>query len=144
MNLKIPYTTECAKPGSIGNRICDNENNHAVCNYDGLDCCEGDGGVGGRLDWIGDGECDDDNNNPQCNWDGGDCCRFDIVRTFCTECVCKERNIDGTIVTRSNCNFHFENFYVETCRFEMGYFIQPVSTSLSFKIWTNLNYDKIT
>merc|ERR1712151_317913 len=36
------------------------------------------------------GNCDDGNNNAGCAWDGGDCCLVKIVKTYCTECKCKD------------------------------------------------------
>ena len=78
----------CDKFVLVGDGICNDETNNAVCRFDGGDCC---------LDFIhsncsecicyfgqicaanfhplvGDGFCNDETNIGSCNYDGGDCC----------------------------------------------------------------------
>ena len=43
--------------------------------------------------WLnGNGKCDDDNNIAACNYDDGDCCLECVVKTDCTDCICKQDN----------------------------------------------------
>ena len=44
-------------------------------------------------DKKGNGWCNDENNTPECDYDGGDCCGCDVRAQRCTECLCKEPNI---------------------------------------------------
>ena len=53
----------------IGNGVCNIETNNAICNFDGLDCCE-------SYLLVGNGICDDETNTDECFNDGGDCCLF--------------------------------------------------------------------
>jgi len=46
-----------------------------------------------------DGECDDENNVAECEYDGGDCCGFEIVTTWCTECLCLDPDAGEATVT---------------------------------------------
>ena len=57
----------CPNQSSIGNGLCNSENNNAICNYDGGDCCP-------NIDLIGNEQCDYVNYNHVCLFDGGDCC----------------------------------------------------------------------
>ena len=50
------------------------QNNNAICNYDGGDCCP-------NSDLIRNDECDHVNYNHVCHFDGGDCC-FKYVDYF--------------------------------------------------------------
>ena len=54
----------------VNNGICNDETNHAECNFDGGDC----EGCAGDISLIGNGVCNEENNNPQCEYDGRDCC----------------------------------------------------------------------
>ena len=60
-------TEPCPNSAAMGNGICEHENNHATCNYDGGDCCP-------NQNTITDGECNLVNYNHKCLFDGGDCC----------------------------------------------------------------------
>jgi len=107
---------KCVKPGYKGDGFCDDENNHASCNYDDGDCCpitvkggkvKKDGckdckcldpfhqgpNTCGSIEYQGDGNCDDENNNAGCAYDKGDCCAGSVaggkVKTpYCKMCQC--------------------------------------------------------
>ena len=119
-----PTTESPCQDSWIGDGHCDDDNNNAVCNYDGGDCC-GDNvnmnycSVCQCLDpwyvqitdapattcqdsWQGDGYCDDVNNNAECNYDGGDCCGDNVILTYCSICQC----LDPAYVSGHYVNFH--------------------------------------
>ena len=48
-----------------------------------------------------DGKCDDENNIPECDWDGGDCCGCNIVKGVCSECACKDPEMQKFVDTGS-------------------------------------------
>ena len=81
----------CPNLDSVGNGICNPENDNSICNFDGRDCCLG------SISWIGDGYCDDITNTPQCNFDGGDCCLNSVVTSFCSVCECIENDQTDTV-----------------------------------------------
>ena len=61
----------CPNTTSIGNGLCNPENNIPICNFDGGDCCP-------NADLIGNDECDYVNYNHVCHFDSGDCCYQDL------------------------------------------------------------------
>ena len=101
---KKNFATFCKFPGKKGDKLCDDENNIAGCDWDGGDCCGSTKrakqyktctdckcrdctytwksdkcitkirGFCGSKGYDNDGFCDANNNNAGCNWDGGDCC----------------------------------------------------------------------
>jgi len=102
---------KCAEPAYKGDKVCDDGNNNAGCEFDGGDCCAKS--LGGAVDkkycsvckcldpnpkapapkcglpaYKGDGMCDDANNNAGCAYDGGDCCGPKVVKKYCSECKC--------------------------------------------------------
>ena len=87
-----PYKI-CPNYTSIGNGICNDENNNPICQYDGGDCClpnvnitacaechcnniDGDFDPCPSYGQIGDGQCNDINDNLICSHDGEDCYRY--------------------------------------------------------------------
>ena len=88
----------CDNISLVGNGICNDETNTAVCNYDGGDCCLEftskdnchlkETCRAGFHPSVGDGFCNDETNNEFCNYDGGDCCGYCIVKEHCSECIC--------------------------------------------------------
>ena len=52
----------------MGNGICNFENNHEGCDFDGEDCL-----IECKFNDSGNVGCDFYNNFPSCNWDFGDC-----------------------------------------------------------------------
>ena len=90
-NSIAPYEGHCPNYASIGDGICQDDNNVPICLYDNGDCCmkdidtsqckeclchslnEFDPCLEGHK--IGDGVCDLSNNNTICSFDGGDCSR---------------------------------------------------------------------
>ena len=98
----------CLDPSSIGDNICDDENNFKQCNYDGGDCCNG--GEWNSFIYctacrcldstrscvfpnkLGDNICDDENNFAECDYDEGDCCGPNTGNrySYCTDCRCLE------------------------------------------------------
>merc|ERR1712048_255486 len=100
----------CNLPNFVGDKVCDDENNNCMCNWDKGDCCgdkknykfckackcldpvktkKGCSGKCAVPDYKGDGNCDDDNNKCGCNWDGGDCCgKGSGSQKYCKECKC--------------------------------------------------------
>lgn len=92
----------CGHAAWKGDKVCDDDNNNAGCNWDGGDCCGAGNkykpyckkcecrdctfaaqkddctknimGACGAPKYKGDDICDDNNNNAGCAWDGGDCC----------------------------------------------------------------------
>merc|ERR1712032_1776728 len=113
---------KCSKPCKViswvGNKICDDENNHCGCNWDGGDCCGNKNDYRychkcscldetfvhadakckkncGVHQWKGDGKCDDANNVCGCDWDGGDCCGHakgsdQHQYGYCKKCRCRD------------------------------------------------------
>ena len=94
----------------VGDNQCDDETNHAGCNFDGGDCCGDNINTNfciecnckhqsacgkGFQGWVGDGYCDDLTNNAGCNYDGGDCCGDDINTEYCSLCSCRN---NGTTI----------------------------------------------
>ena len=93
---------DCGNITLIGDGVCHDEANTAVCNYDGGDCCL-DGNtehcaecfcyieefcLSGFLPYsVGDGFCNDETNNAACHYDGGDCCGK-VNADHCSECNC--------------------------------------------------------
>ena len=87
----------------VGDGLCNDETNTALCNYDGGDCClnvinkyycfecicflEEFCGTGFHP-LIGDGICHDDTNIFECSFDGGDCCVDNVNKMNCSECIC--------------------------------------------------------
>ena len=85
-----PYLI-CPNYTAIGDGICHDENNNAVCQYDGGDCCLANVNTtvckkchcntAGNFDpcpnykLIHDGQCNEVNNNLICSFDGEDCLR---------------------------------------------------------------------
>merc|ERR1712050_101758 len=106
----------CGAPDYVGDGVCDDNNNHKDCKYDGGDCCPKSvtGGVVkktyckeckcidpknqgppakstcGSPSYKGDGNCDDDNNNKGCEYDGGDCCAKTVKGGKVSKNYCKE------------------------------------------------------
>lgn len=92
---------------TLGNGVCDDAVNSAICHWDGGDCCPStcngsgcsnvfdcldpnatDSGTASACqvsspEWLGDGFCDavlePEYNSASCNWDGGDCCQETCV-----------------------------------------------------------------
>ena len=93
---------------TIGDSVCEDENNNARCSFDGGDCCMAnldktscseckckseDDVVNPHLvcqnySTIGDGICHDENNNVICQYDAGDCCLPNVNMTACIKCQC--------------------------------------------------------
>ena len=121
IDVNISLIIGCSNPESMGNRICNDENNIEACFFDGGDCCGSyvftdyctvcqclsDGGLSvangtcSNQYWVADYFCDDGNNNEGCNYDGGDCCEswFGDVwgfAEFCNECLCHSTGVNGT------------------------------------------------
>ena len=93
-----PYMI-CPNYTSIGNGICNDENNNPICQYDGGDCClpnvnitactechcnniDGDFDPCPSYGQIGDGQCNDINDNLICSHDGEDCYRYSTLYAF--------------------------------------------------------------
>ena len=87
----------------IGDGFCNDETNHAGCNYDGGDCCiyysnnekcsecscyHMETCIVGTHPWVGDGFCNDETNNLDCKYDGFDCCGSNINTELCSDCTC--------------------------------------------------------
>jgi hypothetical protein len=115
-----PKPKPCGAPDYVGDGVCDDNNNHKDCKYDGGDCCPKSvkGGIVkktyckeckcidpknqgppakpvkpatcGSPDYKGDGNCDDDNNNKGCDYDGGDCCAKSVNGGKVKKNYCKE------------------------------------------------------
>ena len=78
----------CDKFVLVGDGICNDETNNAVCRFDGGDCCLdvihsncsecicyfGQICAANFHPLVGDGFCNDETNIGSCNYDGGDCC----------------------------------------------------------------------
>jgi hypothetical protein len=69
-------------PQSVGNGICDDEQNTKDCGWDGSDCIDVDSiitlfpnclNLWDRIGEVGDDYCDEGANIAQCGFDGGDC-----------------------------------------------------------------------
>merc|ERR1719263_1234668 len=112
----IAPTPKCGQPAYKGDKVCDDDNNNAGCEFDGGDCCAKSLGgpvkkdyckkckcldpnpkapkppACGQEEYKGDGNCDDDNNNKGCEYDGGDCCAKSlggpVKKAYCKECKC--------------------------------------------------------
>ena len=91
----------CPFSASVGNGVCNPENNHAICNYDGGDCCPNAG-------LIKNDQCDYVNYNHVCQFDGGDCC---YKRYFSSDHSDMMHIGDGTCT-----KFHNH----EMCNYDMG------------------------
>ena len=65
----------------VGDGYCNDENNHADCNYDGGDCCP-------TPDLIANGFCNDETNHGICLFDGLDCCGSLVNQVHCSSCAC--------------------------------------------------------
>ena len=94
----LPITVPgCVDADLVGDGICDDETNVAVCNYDGGDCClayvnkdrctkcrchaREACALGNNPFTVGDGCCNIENNNKECLHDGLDCGMFWFVQT---------------------------------------------------------------
>ena len=80
---------------TIGDGVCNDENNTPVCQYDGGDCCLPNVNLTActecqcikdvnfdpcpRHEQIADGQCNEENDNLICSYDEEDCLRFEIV-----------------------------------------------------------------
>ena len=53
--------------------------------------------VCGKPQWSNDEFCDDENNNAGCNYDGGACCGQNVIKNFCSDCNCREKNSEESI-----------------------------------------------
>ena len=99
--------TDCCSGNviTIGDGICQDENNNGQCSFDGGDCCTAEVNTTScsicecmtqetilpfdpcpLFDKIGDGICNDENNNVICSYDGGDCCGSNIDTSNCSHC----------------------------------------------------------
>ena len=106
-NLVTPnciYSLDCsANVTLVGNGFCNDEVNHADCNFDFGECCvninmdqcsdctchhQENCVAGFTPSVVGDGFCNDGSNNADCNFDGGDCCGSCVLNNQCTECAC--------------------------------------------------------
>ena len=95
-----PFIVEgCSNISLVGDGVCNDETNNAVCNYDGGDCCFNVPTdscsecicylkelcmAGFYPSLIGDGFCNDETNIFECSYDGGDCCGACINKELCT------------------------------------------------------------
>ena len=108
-----------------GDGFCNDEVNHADCNYDEGDCCGYDVNtdhcsdctcfhnkscIAGNHPLVADGFCNDETNNADCNYDGGDCCGSCINTDYCSQCACLG-GADGTCHCKPNRIYysHFSN-----------------------------------
>ena len=66
------FLVTCELPKLVGNLVCNQQNNHEGCDFDGGDCYEHECDAY-SLYLMGDGYCAQDNNYESCNFDGGDC-----------------------------------------------------------------------
>ena len=81
----------CPNFATVGNGICELENDNDICHHDGIDCCKG------NVSWIGDSYCDDINNDIHCRFDGGDCCLTPLLTTYCSVCECIDTGMKDII-----------------------------------------------
>ena len=123
----------------IGDGFCDDQLNHAECNYDGGDCCievntdhcvyftgctchHRENCIAGFIpSVVGDGVCDDETNNADCSFDDGDCC-IDINMARCSNCTChhQENCVAGfipSVVGDGFCNDETNN---ADCNYDGG------------------------
>ena len=121
----------CSYPSKIGDGVCHDQTNTAVCNYDGGDCClnvitdectectcylQGFCETGFHP-LVGDGYCNDETNIAECNYDGGDCCGLCIVAEFCSECACLGNITNNVLVGNGFCNDETNN---AQCNYDGG------------------------
>ena len=113
----------------VGNGVCNDETNYALCNYDGGDCCGENVStnncticrchlqetcIAGFHPLAGNGFCNDEINIAGC-YDGGDCCGYETHSEHCTEETC----IVGThpLIGDGFCNDEMNN---ENCNYDGG------------------------
>ena len=101
------------KPLSIGDGLCDDENNRETCQFDLGDCCrppitpfqvcqeclclkeeskDYEICIGVQMA-KGDHVCDDFMNTPECDYDGNDCCKPWASFSTCDQCECHDPNL---------------------------------------------------
>ena len=107
------------------NGFCNDEVNHADCNFDGGECCidintdhcsnctchhQENCAAGFTPSVVGDGFCNDGPNNADCNFDGGDCCGSCVLKNQCTECACLGgADVINPFIGNGVCNDEFNN-----------------------------------
>ena len=104
-------------PSSVGDGLCNDENNNEECSYDFGDCCQ-------ASDLVGNFICNDEANHPECNFDGGDCCLTIKNTDYCSQCLC---SVHGVITT-----LQFPQYYDKY--FDISWLIQLVHGQF---IWMN-------
>jgi hypothetical protein len=84
-NIAYPIC-DTSEPESVGNGVCDEENNKKECSYDGGDCCEKKGDLS-----LGDNICHAGHfNTAKCLYDSGDC---DVPRNAYPSCPDYAENV---------------------------------------------------
>ena len=96
---------------NIGDGFCDDLTNNKECEYDGGDCC-GDyidktycsqctciSGISDEgchyASLVGNGWCNDETNVQEYNFDVGDCCGSFVLKFYCFECKCLNKEGPG-------------------------------------------------
>ena len=124
--LQIVFFLDCsANVTLVGDGFCNDEVNHADCNFDFGECCininmdhcsnctchhQENCVAGFTPSVVGDGFCNDGSNNADCNFDGGDCCGSCILKHQCTECACLDgADVINSLIGNGFCNDETNN-----------------------------------
>ena len=131
----------------VGDGVCNDETNTAVCNYDGGDCCLNvintdhcsectcyfeEFCATGFHPSVGDGFCNDETNIVECNYDGGDCC-VNVNTDLCSNCLCSS---NGVITSPGFPGNYDSNLYLTwLIQVPVGQFIEIVFVSFDTESW---------